>query len=112
MAINDLQAFQDIKYVIHNTFQIKNLENLKYFLKIEVTRSSKGISLRQKWHYALEMHANYGFLCYKPTKVPMNSNLRLSKIYSNLLTDPRIFQRMICRLFYLTITRLDLNYYM
>ena len=40
----------------------------------------------------------------------MEPNVRLSREDGDLLTDPTSYQRMIGRLVYLTITRLDISY--
>ncbi|XP_035542938.1 uncharacterized mitochondrial protein AtMg00810-like [Juglans regia] len=109
VASNDLKTVQDIKSILHSTFQIKDIGDLKYFLGLEVARTSKGISLCQR-HYALKILADSGFLGCKPAKVPMSSNLRLTRINSTLLEDPIVYRRLVGRLLYLTITRPDLAY--
>jgi len=50
LAGNSLEDFTSIKQILHNTFQIKDLGILKYFLGIEVAHSSSGISLCQRKH--------------------------------------------------------------
>lgn len=42
---NSLTEFDHIKSVLHHTFQIKNIVQLKYFLGLEVAHSSQGITV-------------------------------------------------------------------
>ncbi|WKA06371.1 hypothetical protein VitviT2T_024274 [Vitis vinifera] len=47
IASNDLKEIDAVKKFLHESFTIKDLGELKYFLGIEVARSAKGIVLSQ-----------------------------------------------------------------
>jgi len=43
LAGNDKEEIERIKQALNETFKIKDLGNLKYFLGLEIERSKKGI---------------------------------------------------------------------
>ncbi|RVW16870.1 Retrovirus-related Pol polyprotein from transposon RE1 [Vitis vinifera] len=110
IASNDLKEIDVVKKLLHESFTIKDLGELKYFLGIEVARSAKGIVLSQR-KYALDVLKDSGFSGSKPVGFPMESSLKLTTNDSSpLLSDPASYRRLIGRLLYLTITRPDLAY--
>jgi len=53
LAGNDKEQIARIKQALNQTFKIKDLGNLRYFLCLEVSRSKTGIMINQR-KYALE----------------------------------------------------------
>ena len=99
---NDPIAISSLKQFLHNHFRIKDLGDLNFFLGIEVSRSKKVIFISQR-KYILEIIKDGGYLGTKPVDFPMEQNTKLSD-EGELLKDPSIYRRVVCRLTYLTIT--------
>lgn len=73
--------------------------------------------------YILELLDDIGFLGSKPSSIPLDPTMRLSKEtispkdgskivheIESLLTEPKVYRRLMGRLMYLTITRPDIAY--
>ncbi|CAH9072350.1 unnamed protein product [Cuscuta epithymum] len=107
LAGNDLTHISQIKHYLHEQFTIKDLGPLKYFLGIEVARSSSGIVLSQR-KYALDILQESGMLGSRPSTTPMEQNLKLRPDDDSALIDAAMYRRLIGRLLYLTVTRPDI----
>lgn len=109
IASNNDEAIKDLKHALSTKFKMKDLGPLKYFLGLEVARNSTGISLCQR-KYALDLLVETGYIGSKPSSIPTEPNLKISKDDIDLLDDPTSYRRLVGRLLYLTITRPDLCY--
>ena len=106
---NNPDCVNSLKKLLDDRFGLKDVGSLRYFLGLEVARTDASISLTQR-KYALEILKDTGFLGSKLVKFLMEQNLRLSKFEEKLLADPGMYMRLIGRLLYLTLTRLDITY--
>jgi hypothetical protein len=73
---NDANIF-DLKKLLKQKFEMKDLEELHYFLGINVIQSPKGIWLLQR-QYALNKLFECGMRGCKPISIPLEQNVKLS----------------------------------
>ncbi|XP_058756065.1 uncharacterized mitochondrial protein AtMg00810-like [Vicia villosa] len=109
LAGNSLAEIRHVKHLLDKQFRIKDLGTLRYFLGLEIARSTIGILLNQR-KYTLELLQDAGVLAAKPSSVPFDPNTKLSLHDGDLLDDPSSYRRLIGRLIYLTNTRPDISF--
>ncbi|KAK3035428.1 LOW QUALITY PROTEIN: hypothetical protein RJ639_032853, partial [Escallonia herrerae] len=83
-----------LKHYLDTKFHIKDLGKLKYFLGIEVARSSDGIVLSQR-KYVLDILTECGLTGCKPSSSPMAEQHQLDLNSGELCDDPGQYRRLI-----------------
>ena len=106
---NNNAAISKFKHFVAQSFSIKDLGTLCYFLGIELSRSRQGIFLCQR-KYTLDILSDSGMTGSRPSNFPMEQHLRLRPADGTPLPDSTIYRRLVGRLLYLTITRPDIQY--
>ncbi|GKB77589.1 ribonuclease H-like domain-containing protein [Tanacetum coccineum] len=109
---NSISKIEKFKVYLKSKFMIKDLGKLKYFLRIKVVNTDKGICLNQN-KYVLDLLSKYGMLACKPAKTPLMSKLVISNEASDkdpLLENITNYQKLMGKLIYLTNTRPDISY--
>ncbi|RVW92416.1 Retrovirus-related Pol polyprotein from transposon RE1 [Vitis vinifera] len=106
---NDPEERKALQNYLSREFEMKDLGPLKYFLGIEVSRSSEGIFLSKK-KYALDLLQETGMSGCQPVNTPIEKGLKLCVEPNQVSTDKGRYQRLVGRLMYLAHTRPDLAY--
>lgn len=106
---NDLQAIERVKNILSSQFHMKDLGELRYYLGLEIARSSQGIFLSQR-KYVLDMLQDYDILKLKECKLPLDQHEKLTLEGGTPIPDPEQYRRLIGKLIYLTITRPDVTF--
>ncbi|KAK9057022.1 hypothetical protein SSX86_024388 [Deinandra increscens subsp. villosa] len=109
MVGNDEKKIQNTKLYLDNKFSIKDLGQLKYFLGIEVAKTSEGLVLSQR-KYTLDILEESGLQGCRPSPFPMEPNLKLDKGEEDEKIDAHQYRRLVGRLLYLQATRPDICY--
>jgi Reverse transcriptase (RNA-dependent DNA polymerase) len=94
---------------LHNTFSLKDLGPLHYFLGIETTQTSQGLHISQT-KYLKSLLIKTNMVAAKPCSTPMATNSSLSLLDSPSFEDPHLYRSIVGALQYATITRPDLSF--
>lgn len=106
---NDHQLILDTNKILKETFKIKNLGNLRYFLGFEFARNETEILIHQRKYY-LELISNMGLsglkpfgapieLNQKPTNAELDLHIPLESKTDKLLKHPIVYQKLVGRLY-------------
>ncbi|XP_026398827.1 uncharacterized protein LOC113294659 [Papaver somniferum] len=106
---SDSEGIKSLKSHLNSCFQMKYLGHLRYFLGIEVNRSSEGYFISQV-KYASEIFNRDGLTDSKVSETPLELNVKLNPIDGKALSDPTLYRQLVGSLNYLTITRLNISY--
>lgn len=83
----DPTSIAHTRQLLEDNFKLRVLSDMHYFLGLEITHSSHGISLCRR-KYALQLLDDTGYLGAKPLHTPMDSNVDLNETNGEPLADP------------------------
>ncbi|KAG7590495.1 Retrotransposon Copia-like N-terminal [Arabidopsis suecica] len=109
IVCNNDAAVEEFKEQLKSYFKLRDLGPAKYFLGIEIARSSTGISICQR-KYILELLSTTGFLGSKPSSIPMDPSVKFFKTGGKAIPNPEVYRKLVGKLMYLQITRPDISY--
>ncbi|KAL0329372.1 UNVERIFIED_CONTAM: Retrovirus-related Pol polyprotein from transposon RE2, partial [Sesamum radiatum] len=102
-------SLNDVKQYLDGLFAIKDLGSAKYFLGLELARSSHGLLVTQH-KYLQDILSDTSMLNAKVASTPFPSGLHLTLDEGALLQFPDRYRRLVGRLLYLGFTRVDLSF--
>ncbi|CAL8077607.1 unnamed protein product [Prunus armeniaca] len=106
---DDTAKIEELQKRLAFEFEMKDLGCLKYFLRVEVTRSKHGLFLSQR-KYVMYPLADTGMLDCKPADTPIVENHNLGVYVDKVPTNQERYQRLVGRFIYLSLTRPDIAY--
>ncbi|KAK9087507.1 hypothetical protein Syun_029901 [Stephania yunnanensis] len=104
-----LELIDQVKTFLHTLFTIKDLGQARYFLGLELVRSSSGLYVHQR-KYVLDLLNDAGLLMAKPAATPLPRDCKFIDPDSPLLIEVDRYRRLVGRLLYLRFTRPDITY--
>ncbi|KAL2241352.1 UNVERIFIED_CONTAM: Retrovirus-related Pol polyprotein from transposon RE1 [Sesamum indicum] len=104
-----LDDISRVKQYLHSLFTIKDMGNARYFLGLEIARSTSGLYVAQT-KYAMDIITDTGLAQAKPASSPFPPGLKLDASSGPVFSRPDSYRRLVGRLLYLGFTRPDISY--
>uniref|UniRef100_A0A2N9G6P0 Reverse transcriptase Ty1/copia-type domain-containing protein n=1 Tax=Fagus sylvatica TaxID=28930 RepID=A0A2N9G6P0_FAGSY len=102
-------GIQDLKRILDQHFEMKDLGPLSYFLGLEVSLSSDSYYLTQA-KCTSDLISRAGIMDSKIVDTPIEYNNRLNTHDGEPLPDATLYRQLVGSLVYLTVTRPDISY--
>ncbi|KAK0605599.1 hypothetical protein LWI29_028589 [Acer saccharum] len=106
---SDSGAINKLISTLHNTFALKTLGQVNFFLGFEAFRDSTGLYLTQS-KYVLDLLKKTNMLESKPIDTPIAAGTKLSLSDGIAFSDPTLYRSTVGALQYLTNTRPDISF--
>ena len=104
---SDQQEIKELEQCLAQTFQVKQLGPLKYFLGIEFARSSEGILMTQQ-KYILDLLEETKHIDCRVSDILVETNHKLRLDDNDPQVEMSSYQKLIGKLLYLSHTRPDI----
>ncbi|GKA36180.1 retrovirus-related pol polyprotein from transposon TNT 1-94 [Tanacetum coccineum] len=99
----------DFAKIMHDEFEMSMMGELNFFLGLQIKQMEDKIFFNQS-KYIKEMLNKFGLEDSKPTKMPMSTEIKLTKDDEADYVDSSKYRGMIGSLLYLTISRPDIMF--
>jgi len=94
---------------LHDSFALKDLGRLNFFLGVEATWHPDGLHLSQQ-RYIHDLLTKTNMLLAKPISTPLSASTTLSRFEGSTVTDPTSYRSTVGSLQYLSLTRPDIAF--
>lgn len=91
---DSVHNINDLKLMLSHNFHMKDLENINYFLGLEIHTSDKGFFVSQK-KYNMDLLKEYHMVGVKPNQLPMLTNVKLNPDKGVPLQEQQSYQRFL-----------------
>ncbi|KAK9108026.1 hypothetical protein Syun_024037 [Stephania yunnanensis] len=105
----DSTLISQLQEHLHQSFHMKDLCPLQYFLGLEVHSTAAGLFLHQH-KYTQDLISLAGLQDGRSVDTPLEVNVKYRRDDGNFLSDPSLYRRLVGSLNYLTITRPDISF--
>jgi hypothetical protein len=106
---SDTELLKHLQKHLQDSFHMKDLGNLQYFLGLEFQIIHTGTLLHQH-KYTEEVISLAGLQMGNSVLTPLEVNVKLCQEEGELLSDPSLYRQLVGSLNYLTITRPDISF--
>ena len=106
---NNLDMIEKFKMEMTKEFEMIDLDQMSYFLGLEVKQDESGIFVSQE-AYAKEILKRFKIEDCNPVSTPVESGTKLSRYSENEEVDASVYRSLVGCLRYLTCTRPDIAY--
>ena len=107
-ATNDFLC-EEFSKCMHNEFEMSMIEELKFFLGLQIKQSKEGIFINQS-KYIKDLLKRFELENTKSMRTPMSSTIKLDKDKSGKMIDITKYRGMIRTLLYLMASRPDIMF--
>lgn len=106
---NTPEFLHKVASTLADTFSLKDLGSLSYFLGVEVLRSQSTCTLSQR-KYVTDILAKFNMLDCKPVQTPLSTSVSLTLEDGTPPADASLYRTAMGSLQYLLFTRLDIAF--
>ncbi|XP_019256416.1 PREDICTED: uncharacterized protein LOC109234821 [Nicotiana attenuata] len=103
------EEIEELKAFLHESFKIKDLGKLHYFLGLEIFYKADGVVISQR-KFVLDLLKEYNCMDYSSLASQLDPAVNLKAKEGTALTDPTYYRKLIRKLNFLTSTRIDIAY--